>query len=230
LSDGTTQHHAPGRGAIFEPDPRSSAIYRLFRGTVAFILRLWFRPIIEGPGSVPEEGAAIIAPVHRSNLDFAFAILLTDRKLFFMAKDNLWRWRWFGRFLLAMGAFPVHRESADRSALSHAESVLQSGQVLVMFPEGARKEGPLIGELHEGAAFLSARTDAPILPVGIAGSSKAMPKGAKIPRPRKIRLFMGEALTPGARSELGRVPRSAVHDSTIKLRSRLQDAFERASA
>ena len=221
---------APGRGAVFIPDPRSSATYRTLRSIVAGFLKLWFRPTLEGPGAVPEEGPVIIAPVHRSYLDFAFAILLTDRKVFFIAKDSLWKWKWFGRFLLAMGAFPVHRESADRSALLHAESVLSSDQVLVMFPEGTRQDGPLIGEILEGASFLSARTGAPIVPVGIGGSARAMPRGATIPRPRRIRLYLGPVLEPLEKSSKGRVARSAVHNGTVTLRAALQDAFEHASA
>ena len=61
------------------------------RRLVWVLIKLLFRPTVEGPGRIPEQGAALIAPVHRSNLDFAFAILTTDRKIFFMAKDSLWR-------------------------------------------------------------------------------------------------------------------------------------------
>lgn len=224
------QESSPGRGAVFVPNPKASFVYSTLKGTVAIFLKIWFRPIIEGPGSIPEDGAVIIAPVHRSNLDFAFSILLTDRKVFWMAKDSLWKWGWFGRFLLAMGAFPVHRESADRSALTNAEAVLEMGQVLVMFPEGTRQAGPLIGDIFEGASFLSARTGAVVVPVGIGRSAQAMPKGKKIPRPLTIRLYLNRILPAVPKSEKGRVARSTVHEATQELRADLQDAFERASA
>ena len=230
MTDQEQRADAPGRGAVFVPDPSRSLVYRILRGIVAGFLKLWFRPVIEGPGSVPDDGAVIIAPVHRSYLDFAFAILLTDRKVFFMAKDSLWKWKWFGSFLLAMGAFPVHRESADRSALMNAEAVLNSGQVLVMFPEGTRQDGPLIGDILEGATFLSARLSASIVPVGIGGSALAMPKGAYLPRPKTVRIFLNTVLAPLQKSEKGRVPRSAVHQGTLTLKSELQDAFDQASA
>ena len=80
-------------------------------------------------------------------------------------------------------SFPVHRESADREALQRAEEVLKRGEVLVLFPEGTRREGPEIEDLMEGAAFLSARTGAPIVPIGIGGSDLSMPKGSAIPKP-----------------------------------------------
>ena len=178
----------------------------------------------------PADGPVLIAPVHRSNLDFAFAILATDRKLFFMAKDTLWRSKLLGRLLVTLGAFPVHRESADRSALAHAEAVLAAGQVLVLFPEGTRRDGDEVTEVLEGAGFLSARCAAPVLPVGIGGSDRAMPKGAYLPRPRKVQIVLGDLLAPPARSEKGRVPRSAVHQQTEAIREAIQAAYDEARA
>jgi 1-acyl-sn-glycerol-3-phosphate acyltransferase len=221
---------APARGTHFLPSEHSTFTYRFLKGLVASILRIWLRPVKEGPGSIPDHGAVIITPVHRSNLDFAFSILLTKRKVFWMAKDSLWKWKWFGRFLLAMGAFPVHRESADRSALNHAEAVLELGQVLVMFPEGTRQSGPLIGDIFEGASYLAARTGAAIVPLGIGGSARAMPKGAKFPRPTQVRLYLGDVLQPPMKNEKGRVSRSTVHEATQELHTQLQDAFDRASS
>ena len=81
-----------------------------------------------------------------------------------------------GSFLESIGAFPVHREGADRLALDRSQDVLERGDALILFPEGTRRSGPLVEELHEGAAFLAARTGAPIVPIGIGGSAAAMPK------------------------------------------------------
>jgi len=225
----TASVDAPGRGAPFVLDPRLSLGYRLVRRVIWVLMRIWFRPVVEGPGRIPAEGPVLIAPVHRSNLDFGFSIFLSDRKLFFMAKDTLWRSRLLARFVMKMGAFPVHRESADRSALKHAESVLAAGETLVLFPEGTRQEGPHVGQILEGAAFLSARTGAVIIPVGIGGSARAMPKGSRFPRPVKIRLYLGPVIEPPAKSENGRVPRSAVHRHSDEVRAGIQDAYDRAS-
>ena len=219
-----------GRGAIFEPNPRRTVTYRVLRRLLSGLMRFYFSPRVEGPGSVPADGPVIIAPVHRSIIDFGFAIFLTDRKMFFIAKDSLWKVGLLGRFLLAMGAFPVHRESADRAALNHAESVLASGEVLVLFPEGTRQEGPVIGDVLEGAAFLAARTGATIVPVGIGGSAKAMPVGKRLPRRSRVTLYVGDAIAAPTRSDHGRVPRSVIHETTIALREALQDGFDRSSS
>ena len=172
----------------------------------------------------------ILAPVHRSFADFGFAAFCTDRKLFFMTKDEMWENKWLGKLLLSVGAFPVHRESADREALQRAEEVLRRGSVLVLFPEGTRREGPVVEDLMEGAAFLSARTGAPIVPVGIGGSDLAMPKGSSVPKPRTIQVVIGPAIPAPLRTGGGRVSRSAVHAATEALVPRLQAVYDEARA
>lgn len=221
---------ASGSEVPFALDVRVSLGYRIARVVFKAVVGPWFRPVVTGRAHVPLEGAAIVAPVHRSFADFAFTAFLTKRKLFFMAKDELWRHRALGTLLLALGAFPVHRESADRDALRRAQAVLELGQLLVVFPEGTRREGTAVEDLQEGAAFLAARTGAPIIPVGIGGSDLAMPKGTLIPRPMRIRVVVGAQVRAPARTEGGRVPRSSIHATTEALRQALQAAYDEARA
>jgi len=219
---------APGRGVTFVPDPRVTIGYRVCRAIFRAILGVWFRPRVSGRLFVPAQGPVILAPVHRSFADFGFTAFVTRRKLFFMAKDDLWANRVLGRLLITLGAFPVHRESADREALRHAEAVLNAGQVLVLFPEGTRQEGPVVRNLLEGAAFLAARTGARIVPIGIGNSDRAMQKGQKIPKPLPITVVVGEPLAPPERSDSGRVSRTKVHQTTEELRRRIQAVYDRA--
>ena len=108
---------APGRHQPFEVDPRRTPLYRVERMLFVTGLWAWFRPKVVGREHIPTTGAAILAPVHRSFADFGFAAFCTERKLFFMTKDDMWKNKWLGKLLLTVGAFPVHRESADREAL-----------------------------------------------------------------------------------------------------------------
>jgi 1-acyl-sn-glycerol-3-phosphate acyltransferase len=85
-----------------------------------------------------------------------------------------------------------------------------------------------VEELHEGAAFLAARTGAPIVPIGIGGSAAAMPKGSKMVHPVKIHLVVGTPLAAPARSARGRVPRHQVHALTEDLRAELQRLYDLA--
>ena len=219
---------APGRHQPFEIDPRRTLLYRAERMVFVTVLWAWFRPKVVGRVNIPATGPAILAPVHRSFADFGFAAFCTERKLFFMTKDEMWKHKWLGKLLLTVGAFPVHRESADREALQRAEEVLRRGELLVIFPEGTRREGAVVEDLMEGASFLSARTGAPIVPIGIGGSDLAMPKGSAVPKPYTIQVVIGPAIPPPSRTEGGRVSRSAVRAATEALTPQLQAVYDEA--
>jgi 1-acyl-sn-glycerol-3-phosphate acyltransferase len=217
------------RAIAFAVDPHRSVAYRISRNVLVGILTVWFRPRVRGRANVPLSGPAIIAPVHRSNVDFGFTPFLTRRKLFFMAKEELWKQAWFGRILVSFGVFPVHRSGTDRESVRRAEEVLRRGELLVMFPEGARRFGEKVDELEEGVAFLAARTGAPIVPVGIFGSERAMPKGARLAKPIGITVSVGEPILIAPRDPGRRVPRSQIHQLTATLRERLQAAYDDAA-
>ena len=236
--DPTGEAAVPGGGA--EPDgpldievrvdTSFTRIYRFLRVLVRGLNRVLFRTTVEGADQVPLTGPVIIAPVHRSFIDFFVASEVTSRKLHYMAKDSLWKNGMLARILPAVGAFPVHRQSADREALRRAQQVLEAGEVLILFPEGERRSGPVVGDLHEGVAFLAARTGATVVPVGIGGSASVMPKGKKLPRPRHIHLVVGTPLDPPARTGGGRVSRSTIHRLTEELTVSLQDLYDRSVA
>ncbi len=219
---------APGRHQEFAIEPTRVVGYRILRRIFTMLMWTLFRPKVVGKQYIPATGPVILAPVHRSFADFGFAAFCTKRKLFFMTKDSMWKNKSLGKLLLYVGAFPVHRESADREALQRAEEVLKSGQVLVLFPEGTRREGPAIENLMEGAAFLSARTGAPIVPIGIGASDLAMPKGKALPKPYTIQLVIGPALPPPERTGGGRVSRTSVHATTETLVTELQGVYDEA--
>lgn len=200
--------------------------YRVVAGLISGLSSILFRPIVTGAENIPLEGPVLIAPIHRSNVDFAFTLFISPRKVFFMAKESVFRVPLLGPLLLHLGAFPVKRGSADRESTSLAEEVLRQGHALVLFPEGTRKEGLNVAPLHDGAMFVAARTGATIVPVGIGGSERAMPKGAKFPRPARIRIVVGPPISPPT-SE-GRVSRSAITAKSEELREALERVFHQS--
>jgi 1-acyl-sn-glycerol-3-phosphate acyltransferase len=185
---------------------------------------------IEGREHLPAAGAFILAPVHRSNVDFGLASLVIKRPMRFMGKDSIWKVGALGRFVSMLGAFPVHRGAADRESLRVCTSVIDGGSPLVMFPEGQRKSGPVVEELFDGTAYVAAKTGVPIIPVGIGGSERMMPKGAKFLHRTKLVLVIGEPIPVPPVGEKGRLPRSAVHDMTQRLHADLQRLFDEAQA
>jgi 1-acyl-sn-glycerol-3-phosphate acyltransferase len=202
---------------------RRTVTYRVCAAVVSSLAKVLFRPTVVGAENISLEGPVLIAPIHRSNVDFALTLFISKRKAFFMAKDSLFRVPLLGPLITHLGAFPIHRGSADRESMVHSEAVLRQGHALVLFPEGTRKEGPTVAPLHDGAMFLAARTGAKVVPVGIGGSDRAMPKGAKLPRPTKIRIVVGAPIDPP--SSEGRVARSALTAKSEELRVALETVY-----
>ncbi len=207
------------------------APYGVVRAALGGFSKLFWRLEAHGVHHLPDEGPFVLAPVHRSNVDFALVSTLVRRRMRYIGKDSLWHGpRAFGRFISALGAFPVRRGSADRSALRTCIEVIESGEPLVMFPEGTRQSGPVVTELFDGPAYVAARTGVPVVPVGIGGSEQAMPRGARGLRPVKLCLVIGAPLEVPRGAEGARVPRREVRRLTDELRSELQGLFDTAQA
>jgi len=217
----------------FDAIPKPMLLYRTCWYILWVLMRLYWRVSYEGREHVPVDEPFILAPSHRSFLDFALVSGLTRRRLCYMAKDSIWKYPFFNRFLYALGAFPVHREATDREALRRCLAVLERGEPLVLFPEGTRRSGPVIENLHEGAAYLASRTGAPIVPVGIGGSERAMKKGKRLPRPVKVHIVAGPPIRPAASASAdgatrSRTSRRAVHQLTERLQAEVQRLFDLA--
>jgi 1-acyl-sn-glycerol-3-phosphate acyltransferase len=204
------------------------AWYWFARWVVEIVCRLLWRVEILDHDKLPRSGAYVIAPVHRSNIDTLLAGCLTRRRIRFMGKDTLWKYRWSGALFSSLGAFPVHRGTPDREALRQCEDAVRAGEPVVLFPEGTRQSGPRLHPLFEGAAFVAARAGVPLVPVGIGGSEWAMPKGSRLVSPVKVVMVVGDPIIPSRRGEGERLSRRAVSEMTDRLGADLQALFDRA--
>ena len=205
----------------------SRSFYSLIRNLLVLLCLVVTRVRIIDRHKVPATGAFILAPIHRSNIDSPLASAVTRRRMRFMGKDSLWKVRPVGWVLSALGGFPVSRGTADREALKRCIAVLESGEPLVLFPEGTRQSGPKVHPLFDGAAYVAVKAGVPIIPVGIGGSERVMPKGSKMIHPRKCVMIIGDPIEVQPDAE-GRVPRSAVKDVTERLSASLQELFDRS--
>jgi 1-acyl-sn-glycerol-3-phosphate acyltransferase len=204
-------------------------LYQIVRFLIWVVAKLFWRTTFDGLENVPTEGAFILAPVHRSFIDFGIVSGVTRRRMGYMGKESLWNSPLLGKFISTLGAFPVNRGAPDREALRRSQALLDRGEPLVLFPEGTRRRGPVIEHLAEGTAFLASRAGVPIVPVAIGGSERALPKGKKLPRPVKIHVLVGPPLAPAPIAEGARHPsRRAVKELTVQLQAVLQDLFDRA--
>lgn len=210
---------------LADSGPYARFMWWFARGAVAIFCRVFWRLSIEGRENLPATGAYVLAPVHRSNVDTLVVGALQRRRVRFMGKDSLWKQKWAGWFLSAVGGFPVTRGAADLEALRTCGEMLDGGEPLVVFPEGQRRSGPVVQELYDGAAYLALRSQVPIVPVGIGGSERAMPKGSKLLRPVKIHAVVGAPIQVPA-LEGKRVPRDQVRAVTAQLYDEVQRLFD----
>jgi 1-acyl-sn-glycerol-3-phosphate acyltransferase len=181
----------------------SRLLYALARALLTPPLRLWFRVRVTGAEHVPE-GAAVLAPNHKSFLDPFLLGLVLHRPLRYMAKVEVLRGP-LGRLLIALGAFPVRRHEADAEAVQTARTLLAQGELVVVFPEGTRVDEPdALGSPHHGAGRLALETGAPIVPVAISGTAHLWL--GPIPKPRIVRIAFLPAVgvpdLPSARDAL----------------------------
>jgi 1-acyl-sn-glycerol-3-phosphate acyltransferase len=207
--------------------PASRALYAIVRTLVAGFTRVWTRLGVEGTEHIPSAGPFVLAPIHRSIMDTPIASCLTRRRMRFMGKDTLWKGRAVSWFLSSLGGFPVHRGSVDREALTRCIAVLEVGDPLVLFPEGERKSGSTVQPLFDGAAYVALKAGVPIIPVGIGGSERVMPKGSRFIRPRKVDVIIGPPITR-PRTDARRVPRPLIREVTDELHQTLQQLFDEA--
>ena len=160
---------------------------------VDFILHTLSRVEYSGLENLPNEGGVIIATNHLSRLDIIVLYINPVRKDVTALIADKYEENWFfGWFTRTSEAIFLDRSKADFSAFRDAIAALKSGRALGIAPEGTRSE---IGQLLEGksgAVLLALKSNAPIVPVGIAGTDTAVAKMRRLGRPR-IHARFGEA-------------------------------------
>jgi 1-acyl-sn-glycerol-3-phosphate acyltransferase len=205
-------------------------VYTFTRVVLTAFVKVFWRATVNGTEYIPSTGGFIVAPVHRSNIDTFPMIGMTKRRMSFLGKDSLWKTKVSAWWFDTMGGYPVHRGTADREALRRCIEVVTRGEGLVLFPEGTRQSGPKVCELFEGAAYVASKGNVPILPIGIGGSEKAMPKGSKMIRPAKLHYEIGPPIPAPVGEDGGRASRDQLHATTKVLHEELQRVFDIARA
>ncbi len=216
----------PGPRRESGPGRKERVLYGVARSLVVAVCAVLWRPRVLHRDRIPAAGAYVLAPSHRSILDTPFLAFVTRRRIRFMGKAELWKHGWSARLLSALGGFPVERGVPDRAALRSALAAVEGGEPLAVFPEGTRRSGPMIDDLHDGVAYVAARGRVPIVPVGIGGSEEILARGRKIPKLRRVVLVVGDPIAPPERE--GPVRRGDVAALTETLRASLQVLFDEA--
>jgi len=150
--------------------------YRFARAVIWLFLKIFNRWEVEGRENLPADGPVVLVANHVSLWDPPVLGCSIDRKVHFIAKDELFKIPIIGIIFPLTECFPVKRGKVDRNALRIAADYLEKGEVLGVFPEGTRnKSSSVLLPFQPGAAMFAVRSSAPIVPVGLIGTRSTFP-------------------------------------------------------
>lgn len=186
-------------------------VYLIARFVLRPLFFLLFRPHVHGRENVPATGAFILASNHLSFIDSIAIPLMAPRRVGYLAKAEYFTGSgiggWLTRVLFtALGALPVERGThrAAQEALDTAMSVLNDGGAFGIYPEGTRSRDGRLARGKTGVAWLALTADCPVVPVGVTGTDRIQPIGARWPRPHRFTVRFGTPLTfPEHRGKAG---------------------------
>jgi 1-acyl-sn-glycerol-3-phosphate acyltransferase len=165
------------------------------------ILRLFFRPWVEGLENVPAEGGAILASNHLSFSDSIFLPLVVPRRITFLAKADYFtgkgpKGRAKAFFFKGVGQVPVDRSGgkASEAAMRTGLALLAKGELLGIYPEGTRSADGRLYRGKTGVARMALEAHVPVLPVAMIDTEKIQPPGKVFPKIMRVGIKIGEPL------------------------------------
>jgi 1-acyl-sn-glycerol-3-phosphate acyltransferase len=123
---------------------------------------------VEGVENLPATGPGIIYINHTTLIDSVTVVKAIRRDVVPVARFDFGNIPLWGIFPKLWGAIPIRRGAVDRAALEQAVKVLESGELLLLAPEGTRS--PAMRRAKDGMAYLAARTGAPVIPAAVEGA------------------------------------------------------------
>lgn len=147
------------------------------RWFIAFVIRIYckivYRYKVIGKENIPKDGALVLCGNHRSYLDAPLMVVTCPRSMRFMAKEELKSSKLFAFLCREYHAIFVKRDSKDIAPLKEAMKELKNGGCIGIFPEGTRNGlEKNDGKVKNGAAYMSLKTGAKLLPIGMKGEVK----------------------------------------------------------
>lgn len=181
-------------------------MYRVLRTVVPPVAKVVWRPTVTGLHHVPATGGVLLASNHLSFADSLVIPVVVPRKVVFLAKADYFTGTgvrgalsraWFG----GLGMLPVDRDDpqAALASLDTALEVLERGEAFGVYPEGTRSRDGRLYRGRTGVAHLALTAGVPIVPVGLVGTEKLQPVGARFPRVVPVTVAFGPAIDPRGR-------------------------------
>jgi 1-acyl-sn-glycerol-3-phosphate acyltransferase len=165
------------------------------------ILKLLFRPWVEGMENLPKDGAAILASNHLSFSDSIFLPLMAPRRITFLAKAEYFTGRGIkGKltkgFFAGVGQVPIDRSGgrASEAALKKGLEILKNGELLGLYPEGTRSPDGRLYRGKTGIARMALEAGVPVIPVAMINTFEIQPPGKVVPRVMRVGIRIGKPL------------------------------------
>ncbi|GAA3023628.1 lysophospholipid acyltransferase family protein [Streptomyces glomeratus] len=175
--------------------------FALIKAVLGPILRLMFRPRVEGAEHIPADGPVILAGNHLTFIDSIVLPIVTTRQVVFIGKDEYvtgkgLKGRLMAWFFTGVGMIPVDRDGASGgvAALMTGRRVLEEGRIFGIYPEGTRSPDGRLYRGRTGIARLTLMTGAPVVPFAMIGTDKLQPGGRGMPRPGRVTVRFGEPM------------------------------------
>lgn len=177
------------------------SIYTMTRSSIRGIIHGICRAEVTGLENVPKEGGFIVASNHLSFFDSLIIQALTPRDVAFFAKAEYFttpgvKGKLMKSFFESVGSIPVQRgeQAASVAALDSLVEIIEGGSGIGIYPEGTRSRDGRLYRGRTGVGWLALTTGVPVVPVGLIGTEKLQPAGAKGFRPAKFHIHYGEPL------------------------------------
>ena len=196
------------------------AYWRVMQQICCWVLILGYRIRVWGAAGVPTTGGVLLVSNHQSFFDPVLATVALPRHCGYMARESLFHNAFFRRLIESLHAFPVRRGEADLRAVKETLRRLKGGWPVVLFPEGTRSAGGVMGPIHPGVATLAKRAGVPVVPVAICGAGEAWPRHRKWPAAGTILVKYGRPI--GADELAGMEPEQIV----VRVRGEIQSLMD----
>lgn len=168
-------------------------LYSSGRKMIRHVMQAYFSMSVFGLEQIPATGGVLLTAGHSAYTDIPFLGIHIDRQIYFIAKSSLMERTgpiggFFSWYLRAIGTISYDRNNrAAIVAMRSAKERLEQGELVGIFPEGTRQRDTFTHPFNTGAAYLAKKTGVPIIPIGLIGTHKRLPRS-------RIEMVIGEPL------------------------------------
>jgi len=169
-------------------------LYSFLKSIFTILFKMLYRVEVSGYENIPKNGKFILCSNHLSYVDPLIIVGYFSRHVYFMAKKEVFNIRVLGEIISFLNAFSVNRDSLDRKAIKNSIEILNSDEVLCMFPEGTRSTEGVIRDGHKGVGLISILSSSPVLPMALSGTNKIIQKPRKRIFFPKVKIIYGNLI------------------------------------